>query len=343
MVATGTGEGVLRIYGWWRGWTPNCYAGQLHLFRPQPEVGCDPQPGFRFRSGVSKISINALGLRGPEIVPEKPPGVRRVAIVGESSAFGYLVSDEQVAARLLEAALQKQGRQVEVLNAAVPGYNLNQSLVRFREVVAPLKPDVVVAYLGWNDLAYVVSDDPGAERFRFKKPAPAWERLLGHSMLYGFVAYRVLGGPVRMMPAAIGGTQPTRAGARVFHERLAQLADEVHAAGASLVICAQATAARTDAAPGLAGALSPDPQVRAQEIDLARWLRDTEARFAAERGLLFLDASAAIPPNETMLGDYVHLTAEGERKLAEFWSQKLSPLLRSQSRPARDPPRVDEQ
>src|SRR5487761_1181193 len=105
-------EAVLRAYVAFRGWTANCYAAQLQLFRPNAETGYDLAPGFRLRSEVFRMSINSLGLRGPEIGRRKQPGVERIVIVGESSAFGYLASDGQEAARLLEKTLRERGHQV---------------------------------------------------------------------------------------------------------------------------------------------------------------------------------------------------------------------------------------
>ncbi len=321
-------EGVMRAYLAFRGWTANCYAAQLELFRPHAQTGCDLTPGFRLKSSVYQISINSLGLRGPEITRSKPRGVRRIAIVGESSAFGYLVSDGQEAARLLEKELREQGHNVEVANGAVPGYNLFQHRVRFHEVLAPLEPDLVIAYLGWNDLPYVVSDEPAADRFR-RRPVPAaWERVLGHSTLYGFVVYRLLGGPVRMVPADFADSGVTPAGQRQFLENLAALASEVEKAGATFVICAQATAAHPSVSADLRPALGPDEPKQARAIELGGWLHRTLAGFASRQNLAFTDVYSEIPPTTEMLGDYVHLTAVGEERLAELWADSVARLLR---------------
>ncbi|HWB11222.1 MAG TPA: GDSL-type esterase/lipase family protein [Pirellulales bacterium] len=323
VVTLASAEGLLRAYVASRGWTANCYAAQLELFRPDAQTGYDLAPGFRLKSGVYQISINSLGLRGPEVMRSKPKGTRRVVIVGESSAFGYLVGDGQEAARLLELELRDRGHNVEVLNGGVPGYNLFQSIVRFREVLAPLEPDVVIAYLGWNDLPYVVSDEPDANRFR-KRPAPAaWERLLGHSTLYGFVVYRLWGGPVHMVPAEFADSDVMPAGQRQFLENLAALAAEVDKAGAKLAICAQATAAHSSVSSDLRSALGPREAEQARAIRLGDWLHGTLADFAAGRKLTFIDAYANVPPTAQMLADYVHLTAAGERRLAALWTEAL--------------------
>ena len=328
-VTFASAEAVLRAYVAWRGWSANCYAAHLQLFRPNAKTGYDLMPGFRLKSEVFRMSINSLGLRGPEVSRDKPTGVVRIAIIGESSAFGYLISDGREAARLLENALREHGHRVEVLNGGVPGYNLFQSVERFHEVLAPLEPDIVVTYLGWNDLPYVVSDNPAAVQFRRRPIAPAWERLLGHSTLYGFVVYRLWGGPVRMMPADFAAADPTSAGRRQFLDNLADLATEVEKSGAKLVVCAQATAAHPDVSAEIKPALGNDAQTQAAAIQLGGWLHDTLAEFAAERRLSFIDAYAEVPPTTEMLGDYVHLTATGEKRLAEVWAESIDLLLRA--------------
>ncbi|MGH7135668.1 MAG: SGNH/GDSL hydrolase family protein [Pirellulales bacterium] len=316
-------ELLLRAYVAVRGWTPNCYAAQLQLFRPHPKTGYDLTPGFRLRSAVYEMSINSLGLRGPEIDFHKPKGVRRIAVVGESSAFGYLVSDGQEAARLLERKLRARGRSVEVVNGGVPGYNLFQSIVRYDEVLAPLEPDVVIAYLGWNDLPYIVSERPDAEPFRRRAAAPAWERLLSHSTLYGFVVYRLWGGPVRMVPADFAAGEPTAAGKRQFTDNLSALAERVEQSGARLILCAQATAAHPTVSGDLRPTLGPDDASQARAIRLGSWLHDTLAAFTDEQNLTFVDAYTAIPPTTEMLADYVHLTVHGEERLAELWAEVI--------------------
>lgn len=320
-------EGVLRVYLAVRGWTPNCYAAQLQLLSPHPVNGYRLAPDFRLKSGTFVISTNSLGLRGPEIDLAKPDGGARIAVFGGSAAFGYLVSDGQEAARLLEKRLQREFAGVQVLNGGVPGYNLNHSFVLYEEVVAPLQPDIVVLYAGCNDIGYVVSQDPDARRFQFAGAPPAWERILGRSALYGFVAYRVLGGPADF---AIGNRVvelPTPQGLGRFRQNLARFADRVAADGGRLLLCAEATAARADVAPDLRTCMGATEEDIERTIAIFEALRSELRSFAAERGLLYVDASARVPPTREYLGDTIHLTAPGEELLADVLAKELRPLL----------------
>ena len=325
------GELALRVYVHLRGWTPNCYAGSLELFRPDPQLGYDLEPNFRLETGVYDISTNSLGLRGPEVAPTKPEGTVRIALLGGSSAFGYLVSDGAEAARLLQERLRTEGHAVEVLNAGVPGYNLFQTTPRFERLVMPLAPDIVVLYLGWNDLPYITSARPGAEEFRVRPVASWWERLLGHSTLYGFIRYRLLGGAVRLVPADLTRVIPTDAGKARFHENLQGVANAVATVGARLIVCAQASAAHPDVADDLRDALNEDSALIEPTQRLGSWLHDALKDFAEQRRAPFIDAYAEIPADSEMLGDYIHLTAKGERRLAELLAERLEPLVARES------------
>lgn len=326
-VAVGSCEMALRIYVAARGWTPNCYAASLELFVPDTDAGYTLARNFFLRSGVYTLSTNEQGFRGPPVALAKPAGTVRIALLGESSAFGYFVNDGEEAARILERALRDAGEHVEVINAAVPGYNLHQTIRRFDTLAAPLEPDLVILYAGWNDLVYVVSPTPGEETFRRRPIAPSWERPLGRSVLYGFVAYRCLGGEVRLAPAQIESATPTTEGSRAFRENLRTLAARVRQTGARFVICAQATAAQSDASPELRRLLTHRPELVDAMVVLGDWLRQTLAGAAREEGAIFLDANEAIAPDESELADYVHLTATGEAKLAQFLARHIGPEL----------------
>jgi lysophospholipase L1-like esterase len=320
-------ELVIRVYVWLRGWTPNCYAASLELFRPHPELGYDLRPGFRLRSGVYTIAINSLGLRGPEITAAKSAGVRRIAILGGSAAFGYLVSDGEESARLLEHRLRRTGHRVDVINAGVPGYNLLQTVPRFRQLIARLSPDVVVLYLGWNDLGYVVSDTPEAARFRRRPIAPTWERAAGKSTLYGFLRYRLFSGPLGPAPARLDAWAPTPLGAAQFVENLRTLGDTIRASGAKMTVCAPASAANPAADPTLKAALAETPANVEKVVALGAWLHETLAEFARTQDAPFIDAYRQIPPTPEFLFDYIHLTRAGEERLAELLADELAELL----------------
>lgn len=53
--------------------------------------------------------VNTLGLRGPDRPIEKPPGVARVAVLGDSVVWGWGVAEEDGMVARLEARLGSRG------------------------------------------------------------------------------------------------------------------------------------------------------------------------------------------------------------------------------------------
>ncbi|MBS4730668.1 SGNH/GDSL hydrolase family protein [Mycobacterium sp. SM1] len=128
-------------------------------------VGPRPFP-ITFRT---HIRINSLGLRGPELTPVAPGGLR-VLVLGDSVASGLEVAENEtysaVAAGLLS---QRLGVSVQVVNAGVRGYGTDQEWLLYRERLKPLHPDVVLVHETAND----PDDNVTLHRMRrvFGKPA----------------------------------------------------------------------------------------------------------------------------------------------------------------------------
>lgn len=125
-------------------------------YRPDARLGWALRPAWTARDDAPDYDItvrtNALGLRGPEAAPAPPAGTARVLVVGDSFAFGYGVEDEESFPRRLEARWRAEGRAVEVLNAAVPGYSADHHLVYLRERGFALAPALLLVALCENDV-----------------------------------------------------------------------------------------------------------------------------------------------------------------------------------------------
>jgi lysophospholipase L1-like esterase len=129
-----------------RGGTPE----QL-LISPHPYIGYTLTPGFTRPA----LHHNALGFRGPEIAPVKPPGGVRIFCLGDSSTYGFSISrDEATWPVRLQLYLNRNAKpnRFEVINAGAPGYSSFESLSMLEYKGLDLQPDVVVVYLGFNDL-----------------------------------------------------------------------------------------------------------------------------------------------------------------------------------------------
>ena len=94
-------------------------------------------PGF----GGKTLSSNSHGLRGErEYALDKPAGISRIVVLGDSFTFGEDVGDDEAWPRRLEELMPG----TEVLNLGVHGYGHDQMLLYLREEGLKYHPDVVV-------------------------------------------------------------------------------------------------------------------------------------------------------------------------------------------------------
>lgn len=102
--------------------------------------------------GRLKASISSQGLNDREFTIEKPAGVFRIAVVGDSTSFGWKVGSDHSLPKVLERELNLLGtRRFEVMNFSVPGYNTAQELEVIRVKVLPFQPDLVILVFTGND------------------------------------------------------------------------------------------------------------------------------------------------------------------------------------------------
>lgn len=114
------------------------------------------RPNFVTKGSQAAIESNSLGLRSPEISLTKPPGVLRVAIVGASTVMGAVTkSNGETISYQMERFLQPHfpNKQVQVINAGIPGHGLTDQRKMIEFVLKPLLPDYLVWYSGFNDIS----------------------------------------------------------------------------------------------------------------------------------------------------------------------------------------------
>jgi len=105
---------------------------------------------------LGKSNLNSLGFRGPEFSEIKPSNTYRIFMVGGSTMFGAgATSDETTIPGILQKMfdIQHLDQNVEVINAGFSGGNSNTELNLIEKKLLLYKPDLVIIYDGWNDLA----------------------------------------------------------------------------------------------------------------------------------------------------------------------------------------------
>lgn len=115
-------------------------------------------------------AINSAGYRGHEFKLEKDPATVRVAVLGDSFAFGQGVKDEDVFPALLEKLLPRcPGASIEVYNFSVPAYATIHEAALLESDVLAYDPDLVVVWYFLND-----TETLGTLYFFEKGEAPAF-------------------------------------------------------------------------------------------------------------------------------------------------------------------------
>ena len=137
----------------------------------------DAELFWRLKPNSKRHETNKYGCRGTDFPVEKPPGVRRVLSIGDSSAFGAAKPNlraEQTYAARLESLLNTHDATCRwhVINAGVPGYTSLQGL-RYLPRLERFKPDAIVVYFGRND--------------RILEPYSDADRPVGNAALGNFV------------------------------------------------------------------------------------------------------------------------------------------------------------
>ncbi len=113
--------------------------------------------GWYQREGVAYVRISHGGFRGPNYPQRKPPGVIRVAVLGDSYVEAIQVPEDKtftaVIGRELGNCPRLKGKRVEAMNFGVDGYGTAQELITLRRKVWQYSPDIVVLgiFLG-NDM-----------------------------------------------------------------------------------------------------------------------------------------------------------------------------------------------
>jgi SGNH hydrolase-like domain, acetyltransferase AlgX len=139
-------------------WAYPLDAGTSAEYRiPHPHFGWVLAPGasyvYRLPEESVPVSYNADGWRDRLHTKDKPEGVSRIVVLGDSYMSAYSVRFKDALSPRLESLLNTPNRPVEVINLGVGGYGTLQEYLVFHAFGRAYQPDIVVLamYLA-NDL-----------------------------------------------------------------------------------------------------------------------------------------------------------------------------------------------
>jgi lysophospholipase L1-like esterase len=164
-----------------------------------------PSATYDFKSSEFDVVLhtNRYGLRGPDPVIPKPPGTRRVLMLGDSFTFGFPVKDDDTFVWRLQQALRVRGAPVEVINGGVSGTSPTLHYIALRDQFLQFEPDLVLLWYDVGDLmedhafqknllydaeGRIVRADPRYVNGRFD----AWGAVQRHSALARWINTKLL-------------------------------------------------------------------------------------------------------------------------------------------------------
>jgi lysophospholipase L1-like esterase len=274
--------------------------------------------------------VNASGFRGADFAP-KPDGTLRVIALGASSTFGFHDRDDETWPVLLEGELARvcPRRAWQVLNLGIPHLMSDEILALFRAEGLPLGPDVVVFYEGINDAS------PRRERQAVRRrlhaaaiPRTLWRVARERMMLVRFLDEAVRPHIESFDEAGVAGH--LRGRGDVFLSSLDAIRDECERRGIVFVVVTQQAKSYLVDADEIAGVTYAEEEARVRaKLETEGRLRPTELWFlahtgivrrerawAVEHGVPLVDGIAALDGHRDALVSWVHLTPEGNARLA---------------------------
>lgn len=105
-------------------------------------------PGEAYTWQDISVRINSQGLRSPNVAPKKPPDIYRILNLGDSVVFGWGVRYEDTHGYRLQELLNdyygSKQTKYEVINAGVPGWNMENILAYLKAEGLAYQPDLIL-------------------------------------------------------------------------------------------------------------------------------------------------------------------------------------------------------
>lgn len=315
-----------------------------------------PQPGLvdAFTSWQGErvvVRMNDLGMRGPDSAAPQAPGTLTLVFLGGSTTENYALQDADTFPELVGRSVARAlGRPVRVFNAgqsaAVSGTNLG----RLQHQVLDLRPALVVAMDGINDL--LGGFHPGFRKDGRHLPRPPTADARPRSYLLSFLRARrwpwerqLPLRPKSEVALRDYSSFPARQG---FARNLRSMAAIAEAHGVPLLFLVQPSAYHDPPEPEdarrffmrdtLVAAGLPAPDLQAMFAGMRAFGDDVRA-LPQGAGVRVFDLEARVPKTPELFVDECHFTKAGNRRVAEELLEPVLALLRERVPGGPDPVR----
>jgi lysophospholipase L1-like esterase len=308
------------------------FQGEYYKFPPNYVLrGADGQ-------GAETASINTLGFRGPAFDDVKADGTFRVVCMGESSTFGYHNADTETYPFLLQQRFTQDRLPVQVMNAGFPYYNSGSILSLFRAEIPQFHPDLITFYAGYNDTSWPMHVS-GTARLAL------WTQ--SHSITYLFLRNALSRFAFRVEQGVFEGLMPQKLRADElkndmelvaarYRRNVQALIADARRQGIDIVLIKQPVTARGPKYETMSYESENAAVLRRFErgeslsyIDV--WmlkqhrLMDELLKIAGDEHLPVVDNVRIVDQDRRRLASWVHLTAEGNGRLAEALEMTIRP------------------
>lgn len=158
------GEVWLRMLGY--AGAPESHIGNIRLV-DDPVLNWRFIPRSKVQDGKIVVAYNGAGFRDRDHTRQKPPGIKRVVVIGDSVTEGSGVEAEEIFSSRLQRLL---GPQYEVINLGMSGLNTPQEVHILEVEGLDYDPDVVIVNFVLNDCDFF-SEFHAARQFMQDKDA----------------------------------------------------------------------------------------------------------------------------------------------------------------------------
>ncbi|MCD6680907.1 MAG: SGNH/GDSL hydrolase family protein [Burkholderiaceae bacterium] len=320
VILMGGAEIAVRVRQAWKHGT-SLTLDQMYAIDPVTKLRI-PKAGGDF----GRIRIDSRGFRNPELVDPEPAGTVRVAFLGASTTFcAEVSSNEATWPHLVTEALRRRfpDTRIDYVNAGVPGYTVESSLVNLKQRVAPLRPDVIVIYHATNDLSGEIRALAGSRGVDIAPPEASW--IARRSLLWLLVSKnltvlaaqrRAQSSDARYIPIDQGHL------GSAFKNRLGSLVEAAKGTGAEVAVVTFTTQMRRDQEQearnrAMQSAVLYSPGVSFDGlIDSFARYNEIIREVATEKKVILVGDEDAVPGDSDHFVDSVHFTDAGSRAQA---------------------------